>query len=105
MRFQQSLALICSYALADPRGGGARDASSPLGPISLYFMQFSAEIFFNNRFFGPKLGIGTHVLEILDPPLIFSHASTEAERDLSSLSCVCVYVDKNKGTPPKWHIH
>ena len=30
--------------------------------------------------------------------IIFSHASVKAERDLSSLSCVYVYVDQNKGT-------
>ena len=32
--------------------------------------------------------------------LIFSCASAKAERSLSSLSCVCVYVDQNKETPP-----
>ena len=32
--------------------------------------------------------------------LLFSCASAKAERSLSSLSCVCVYVDQNKGTPP-----
>ena len=36
---------------------------------------------------------------------IFSCASAKAERSLSSLSCMCVYVDQNKGTPQKWHIH
>ena len=32
---------------------------------------------------------------------IFSCASAIAERSLSSLSCVCVYVDQNKGTLPR----
>ena len=32
--------------------------------------------------------------------MVFSCASAKAERSLSSLSCVCVYVDQNKGTPP-----
>ena len=32
--------------------------------------------------------------------LLFSCASAKAERSLSSLSCMCVYVDQNKGTPP-----
>ena len=37
---------------------------------------------------------------------IFSCASTKVERNLSSLSCVCVYADQNKGTPPpKWHFY
>ena len=36
---------------------------------------------------------------------VFSCAYAKAERSLSSLSCVCVYVDQNKGTPHKWHIH
>ena len=37
---------------------------------------------------------------------IFSRASAKAERGLSSLSCVWMYVDQNQGTPPwKWHIH
>ena len=30
---------------------------------------------------------------------IFSCASAKAERSLSSLSCVWMYVDQNKGTP------
>ena len=30
---------------------------------------------------------------------IFSYASAKAERSLSSLSCVCVYVDQNKAPP------
>ena len=40
--------------------------------------------------------------------ILFSCASAKAERGLSSLSCVWMYVDQNKGTPPppeKWHIH
>ena len=32
--------------------------------------------------------------------MFFSRASAKAERSLSSLSCMCVYVDQNKGTPP-----
>ena len=32
--------------------------------------------------------------------VLFSCASAKAERSLSSLSCMCVYVDQNKGTPP-----
>ena len=31
---------------------------------------------------------------------IFSRASAKAERGLSSLSCVWMYVDQNQGTPP-----
>ena len=31
---------------------------------------------------------------------LLSCASAKAECSLSSLSCVCVYVDQNKGTPP-----
>ena len=31
---------------------------------------------------------------------IFSHSSAKAERGLSSLSCVWMYVDQNQGTPP-----
>ena len=31
---------------------------------------------------------------------IFSCASAKAERSLSSVSCVWMYVDQNKGTPP-----
>ena len=31
----------------------------------------------------------------------FSCASAKAERSLSSLSCMCVYVDQNKWTPPR----
>ena len=31
---------------------------------------------------------------------VLSRASAEAERDLCGLSCVCVYVDQNKATPP-----
>ena len=31
--------------------------------------------------------------------IFFSCASAKAERSLSSLSCVCVYVDQNMGTP------
>ena len=42
---RQKLALLqCEYALADPRGGGARDARPPGGPNSFIFMQFSAKI-------------------------------------------------------------
>ena len=36
---------------------------------------------------------------------IFSCTSAKDEHSLSSLSCVCVYVDQNKGPPQKWHIH
>ena len=36
---------------------------------------------------------------------IFSCASAKAERSLSSLSCMCVYVDQNKGTPPQLGFH
>ena len=32
--------------------------------------------------------------------VIFSRASAKAERGLSSLSCVWMYVDQNQGTPP-----
>ena len=35
-----------------------------------------------------------------DSTFIFSCASAKADRSLSSLSCVCVYVHQNKGTPP-----
>ena len=39
--------------------------------------------------------------------MFFSRASAKAERGLSSLSCVWMYVDQNQGTPPpqKWHIY
>ena len=36
---------------------------------------------------------------------VFSRASAKAERSLSSLSCMSVYVDQNKGTPRKWHFY
>ena len=32
---------------------------------------------------------------------VFSCASAKAEGSLSSLSCMCVYVDQNKETPPE----
>ena len=34
-------------------------------------------------------------------PWVFSHASAKAERGLSSMSCVWMYVDQNQGTPPR----
>ena len=39
--------------------------------------------------------------------LFFSCASAKAERGLSSLSCVWMYVEQNKETPPpqKWHFY
>ena len=41
-----------------------------------------------------------HTVLIRKEKYFFSCASAKAERSLSSLSCVCVYVDQNKGTLP-----
>ena len=49
--------------------------------------------------------IGSHLQRVKQSKLILatdllSCASAKAERSLSSLSCVCVYEDQNKGTLP-----
>ena len=51
-------------------------------------------------------GLNIYILGVLQPhntpnfTYVFSCASAKAERSLSSLSCVWMYVDQNLGTPP-----
>ena len=61
---------VLAHSLADP-GGRAGTRASPLGSISFIFMQFSAKIFSNNRFFAKGQGLAPLVWEILDPPVSF----------------------------------
>ena len=49
---------------------------------------------------GPLFKNFTCKQTLMTVPNVFSWASAKAERSLSSLSCVCVYVDQNKGDPP-----